>query len=52
MMVSAVFENILYIKGYWLNVSSCSKHSLPLKLKKSAARSCWGLSGISLGSMG
>ena len=49
MTVSAVFVVILKVNGYLLNVSAMSRYSLPLKLKKSAARSCQGASGTSLG---
>ena len=52
MTVSAVFVDILKVNGYLLNVSAMSRYSLPLKLKKSAARSCQGASGTSLGIIG
>ena len=52
MTVSAVFVVILNANGYLLNVSAMSRYSFPLKLKKSAARSYQGASGISLGNIG
>ena len=51
-MVSAVLVEILKVKGYLLNVSVTNKYSLFLNVKKSAARSCQGASGTSLGIMG
>ena len=50
--VSAVFVDILKVKGYLLNVSATNKYSLFLKVKKSAARFCQGASGTSLCIMG
>ena len=47
-MVSAVFVEILKVKGYLLNVSVTNRYSLLLNVKKSAVRSCQGASGISL----
>ena len=52
MTVSAVFVVILNANGYLLNVSAMSRYSFPLKLKKSAARSCQGTSGTSPGIIG
>ena len=46
------FVEILKVKGYLLNVSTTNKYSLFLNVKKSAARSCQGASGTSLGIMG
>ena len=51
-MVSAVFVEILKVKGYLLNVSATNKYSLFLKVKKLVARSCQGASGASLGILG
>ena len=51
MMVSAVFMEVLKVKGYLLNVSVTNKYCLLLKVKKLAARSCQGASGTSLGIM-
>ena len=50
--VSAVFVEILKVKGYLLNVSMISRYFLFLNLKKSAARSCHRASGASLGIIG
>ena len=52
MMVSAVLENVLYIRGYLLNLSTSRMYCLPLKIKKFVARFCQGLSGTSVGSIG
>ena len=48
-MVSAVFVEILKVKGYLLNVSVTNKYSLFLKVKKLVVRSCHGASDTSLG---
>ena len=40
------------MKGYLLKVCASSRYSLPLKWRKSAVRSCQGLSRTSLGSKG
>ena len=48
---SAALEDILYMRGYLLNVSAMRTYSFLLKVKKSVARSCQGPSGTSLGSM-
>ena len=50
--VSAVFVDILKVKGYLLNISAIRRYSLFLNLKKLAERSCQGASGTSLGITG
>ena len=51
-MVSAVFVEILKVKGYLLNVSVTNKYSWFFESEKLAVRSCQGASGTSLGIMG
>ena len=48
-MVSAVYVEILKVKGCLLNVSATNRYSLFLNVKRSALRSCQGASGTSLG---
>ena len=50
-MLSADSEVVLKIKGYLLEVSAIIKYPALLCLKKLAARSCHGLSGMSLSSI-
>ena len=50
--VSAVFVEILKVKGYLLKVSVTNRYSLFLNVKRSAVRSCRGASGTSLGISG
>ena len=50
--VSAVFVEILKVKGYLLKVSVISRYSLFLNFKKSAVRSCQEASGTFLGIIG
>ena len=46
-MVSAVFDVTLKMKGYLLNTSTMNKYSLLLNWKKSVARYCHWASGTS-----
>ena len=52
MMGSSASEDIVYTKGYLLNVSAMKRYCLSLKVKKSVSSSCQSPFSVSLGNMG